>query len=221
MPARDDLADPERRAVVSCERRAAQRSPVSRRQRRLTRRERAGQRAGDATRARPTLRWAARTVLKENGLSSRLLDSATRKQSWAAAHWWRRLVPARVEQAATRWLPTMPSRGAASAHNTYAAGLHDESARQSERGHAVSDAPSELARPPQPRSPPGVGGFELLRNSETSNDFYLSSIVAHLENDFASATALYLGYCRGLGCREREGFSTFRFSCDVLTLCFL
>ena len=84
------------RAVVSCERRAAQRSPVSRRQWHLTRRERAGQRAGDATRARPALRWAARTVLKEHGLPSRLLDGAIRKQSWATAHWWRRLVPARA-----------------------------------------------------------------------------------------------------------------------------
>ena len=54
------------------------RLPVSLRQRRLARRERAGQRAADATRARPAMEWAARTVLRWRELRGCHLERATK-----------------------------------------------------------------------------------------------------------------------------------------------
>ena len=78
---------------------------------------------------------------------------------------------ARVELAAKRWLPTMPSRSAASALDPYAAGAHDESARRSDRGHAASDAPSGPARPPHAgfKRPSPQGGGAAQRCSRENS----------------------------------------------------
>ena len=84
---------------------------------------------------------------------------------------------ARVELAAKGWLPTMPSRSAASALDPYAAGAHDESARRSDRGHAASDAPSGPARPPHAGfkrpSPQGWRSCPTMENTLVSSHMNL------------------------------------------------